>query len=544
MIFFILLELAVFGICVFGGGVWLDDKAMNEYINEGGSSLAYLFAPVWGFTVNIGKPMCYPTWAFGDQASQHNPDTYEPKRRTKTPGQPRCSYPDAGCHCRNSYRFEGKGPQFPIYYTLATCSAKEVRVSYFLFYEKDGFIYGGHDYDWENVVASITRNESGIWTATTLWFGGHGEWYSRPWDTIYTISEEDIVKADVNISLPLKIANQQHPFVFPGWAKHANFDLPVDRSESQFWDDIFRTRPKFIHQWSEEDLRTAVLYKYADDNSVVSDLAQHFCDAMRRQDVWGFADKTNFIRADRSTLAGLAISRESWGMATGTPPSIHHGRGLCNIRGPDWCIGDSYWWPDEKYVAFIGRHLNIQLPLRRYTVPVLRYYHIRWQQIFSPNALAVRARTDPSAANFYIANMFSWIIFLLTSLGAIAFSGLIVWNLPTNISEMLIGLSLEWLMTLYIDYLVICLLLLVTVGFMIIMVALFHDGSGDSNPQRDRQLRRSHNSSVSWKGDASQIAGDRDSNPRRDHRYQHSHNSTASQIIQGNPTIVFRFYIL
>jgi hypothetical protein len=132
----VLLAYTVLATGVFAGGVWFNDAAMEDYLGQGGSDLAYLFAPVWSFGLYKGYPMCYPTWAFGGNPTRHNGDTYNITHQT--PSQPLCKYPDVGCGCRNPGVSEGKGPQFPVYYTYAKCSREEVRVSYFLFWEKDG----------------------------------------------------------------------------------------------------------------------------------------------------------------------------------------------------------------------------------------------------------------------------------------------------------------------------------------------------------------------------------------------------------------------
>jgi hypothetical protein len=175
---------------------------------------------------------------------------------------------------------------------------------------------------------SITRDsKSNNWTATTLWFGGHGQSFSRPWDSIYTISEEDIAEADTSTVLPERKAGQQHPFVYIGWAKHSNFDSPLQGS---------------------------VL------NRNTNSLSQLFCDAIRYQSVWGFVEKRNFILAGLSTAASQAIDSADWGRAKGTPTKIS----LCNINGKDSCSITTELRPNNPIYAHLENLTIVQFSYR------------------------------------------------------------------------------------------------------------------------------------------------------------------------------------
>lgn len=175
---------------------------------------------------------------------------------------------------------------------------------------------------------SITRDpKSNNWTATTLWFGGHGQSFRRPWDDIYTISEEDIAEADTSTVLPKRKTGQQHPFVYVGWAKHSNFDSPLQGS-------VF--------------------------NRNTNSLNQLFCDAIRYQSVWGFTENQNFILADRSTAAGQAIDSVDWGRATGTPTKIS----LCDIDGKDSCDVITELRPNNPIYEHLANSNSVQFSYR------------------------------------------------------------------------------------------------------------------------------------------------------------------------------------
>lgn len=78
-----------------------------------------------------------PTWAY--QGSPTTPDTYNPQSRTK-PAK-RCWYNNVGCDCRQPGLSIGNAaPAFPVYYAIRQCSDTEVRVTFNLFYEKNGAI--------------------------------------------------------------------------------------------------------------------------------------------------------------------------------------------------------------------------------------------------------------------------------------------------------------------------------------------------------------------------------------------------------------------
>jgi len=103
----------------------ITDGQMSDLLNAGGVSLAMLAQPMWFFGQALNHPPCYPTWA--TQNGQ------------QTASGALCSWPDAGCHCRNpGVSIGNAGPDFPIYYSYQKCTATEIRVAYNVFYEKDG----------------------------------------------------------------------------------------------------------------------------------------------------------------------------------------------------------------------------------------------------------------------------------------------------------------------------------------------------------------------------------------------------------------------
>ncbi|KAF7557395.1 hypothetical protein G7Z17_g649 [Cylindrodendrum hubeiense] len=289
----------------------LSDSTLQDLLNQGGSILAETYGPVWNFDAVATNPSCYPTWAFGGNPNQHNGDVYDSDHQS--PGGDECQYPNVGCNCRTVGASSRKGPQFPIYYTYNKCSDSEVRVSYNLFYEKDGFnwlfVHTGHPYDWENVIVSITRDDGGNWNPTSLLLGGHGTWWTQSWNDLYTVDRSAI---DAGENLNLQKANADHPMVYPSWAKHANFPDPSP----------WIARP--LHQ----------IWSY-----------QSTCNAIRGTSVWAYTELGNYVRADRSTEAGQAIDGANWGGATGTPVWVHYTKGICAVEGNTrcgWGTGDEF----------------------------------------------------------------------------------------------------------------------------------------------------------------------------------------------------------
>ncbi|KAL8829941.1 MAG: hypothetical protein Q9170_005962 [Blastenia crenularia] len=113
---------------------------MRNYLESDHAGLARLNAPVFFFGQNEHQPPCpisIPTWAY--QGSPTTPDIYDKNHQTK-PAK-RCMYSNVGCDCRKPDISIGHAaPEFPVYYTLRKCSDTEVRVTFNLFYEKDGAI--------------------------------------------------------------------------------------------------------------------------------------------------------------------------------------------------------------------------------------------------------------------------------------------------------------------------------------------------------------------------------------------------------------------
>lgn len=107
------------------------DSTINTWINSGGVDLALAAAPMWFFGQAMNRPPCYPTSATDSSGRQ-------------TGSAALCSWPDAGCNCRNpGVGIGNAGPSFPVYFTFRKCSDTEIRVAYNLFYQKDGFTPSG-----------------------------------------------------------------------------------------------------------------------------------------------------------------------------------------------------------------------------------------------------------------------------------------------------------------------------------------------------------------------------------------------------------------
>ncbi|KAJ0277076.1 hypothetical protein COL940_007957 [Colletotrichum noveboracense] len=130
-----------------------------------------------------------------------------------------CKKPD------NDQGFKNKwGVQMPVYFTVRQCDnrsgrgngAKELRVTYGLFYEKDGFNSNGHPYDWENVV--ITWRQFGdSYYKDEIWLSAHkGGRRITGWENIpQTVDSANWFEANGK--------SHDHPKVYVGWCKHAMF---------------------------------------------------------------------------------------------------------------------------------------------------------------------------------------------------------------------------------------------------------------------------------------------------------------------------------
>ena len=126
-------------------------------------------------------------------------------------------YNNVGCECRKpEIGIVNRAPPFPVYFAIRQCSPTEIRVTFNLFYEKDGAICFvdvshpvgfdvGHDLyvnhrrlnaeeadlcyplksDWEGAVVIYSRDaSSSVWTATNLLMSQHGGYLGRKWSDI------------------------------------------------------------------------------------------------------------------------------------------------------------------------------------------------------------------------------------------------------------------------------------------------------------------------------------------------------------------------
>lgn len=269
---------------------------MNRYLTEDRTGLAQLNAPVFFFGQNEHQPPCIPTWAYSGTLSSS--DIYYPQNRT-LPAK-RCMYNNVGCDCRQpGVPIGHPAPAFPIYYTIRKCSDTEVRVTFNLFYEKDGAIcfapgpvhpvpYDvGHDFDWEGVVLIYSRDPStALWTAETLLLSQHGGYLQRKWSEIrHTLSQ---AQASLPDPRPYAFARgQDHPAIYAGWLKHANYDF------------------KRTFDWPWTIQLTSL--------------------AFRSDDWWYYASPNNLIEANASTPAGQVMQSQDWGHATSIPPRVDEG---------------------------------------------------------------------------------------------------------------------------------------------------------------------------------------------------------------------------
>ncbi|MET7621542.1 NPP1 family protein [Streptomyces sp. NPDC005408] len=114
---------------------------------------------------------------------------------------------DSGCAATGSY--------FPTYASVKTCFGTEVRVSYTLFFPKDGFTGGiGHAYDFEHVVTGWKYAGDNKWTRYQIMLSAHGKHrVERDWTQVESVN----FNGDWGYG-------RERPSAYVGWGKHAMFN--------------------------------------------------------------------------------------------------------------------------------------------------------------------------------------------------------------------------------------------------------------------------------------------------------------------------------
>jgi Necrosis inducing protein (NPP1) len=196
--------------------------AANDPLPDGTSlaSFANASVPQWNFARTLNRDTCWPQAALTAGGGQASPAQ---RRSYPTAGQ-------GGC--------VPAGTAFPTYTTVRQCTTSEIRVSYTLYFPKDGFagsLLGlplGHAHDFEQVVVVWTRS-GGTWLRDRLLMSRHGEFVPAAWSQVLSWNAARTVTG----------VGLEHPRVFVGWAKHAMFNNAGGGSDllSQYTDNEFRS---------------------------------------------------------------------------------------------------------------------------------------------------------------------------------------------------------------------------------------------------------------------------------------------------------------
>jgi len=188
----------------------------NEPVGDGSplSTFIALSTPEWNFARANSNDPCWPATAIGADGSQHAPAGRNPWPDT-----------DSGCAPVRS--------PFTTYVSAKQCNADEIRVSFTLYFPKDGFSPGalGHEHDFE-YVALVWHRSDGTWTRDRLLMSRHGKNIPQTW-----------AKAESwNADLSSAGLGREHPRIFIGWAKHAMFNNQAGLKDvlSQFTDNEYR----------------------------------------------------------------------------------------------------------------------------------------------------------------------------------------------------------------------------------------------------------------------------------------------------------------
>jgi hypothetical protein len=170
----------------------------NEPLEWQGDLNAFIAAgaPDWQFARAVGNDACWPSSAFvnGDQ---------------QAPSAALTPWPNAGSGCAAT------GSYFPTYASVKTCFGTEVRVSYTLFFPKDGFTGGiGHAYDFEHVVTGWKYAGDNKWTRYQIMLSAHGKHrVERDWTKVESVN----FAGDWGYG-------RERPSVYVGWGKHSMFN--------------------------------------------------------------------------------------------------------------------------------------------------------------------------------------------------------------------------------------------------------------------------------------------------------------------------------
>jgi hypothetical protein len=309
-----------------------DVSASLSSASEPGRAIAMAARPMWNyaqmravFTFN-SVPTCYPTSALG---ADGKPNGTQPNE-----------WPDANTGCPNPGAPGREGPPFPTYWVVTRCSVDEIRVVYAVYYQHDGFSnvliakghgtldpfpaphlcrWGGcyfpinfvivpptHDkkkvvrgyiynlsevdaagnivHDWERLIVIWKRDgTTSQWKRASLLKSMHSGYQQIAWNGIHST---------FNLDNPQEMGakDKDYPKIYPGWAKHPNFDT-IDTS----WRDSF---------------------------------SQGCQREYRKGDWWYFPRESDMVWSAVNSPEGKRMAVFDWGDATGSPWAA--GRTACS----------------------------------------------------------------------------------------------------------------------------------------------------------------------------------------------------------------------
>ncbi|KAI9786209.1 MAG: hypothetical protein M1839_007619 [Geoglossum umbratile] len=198
---------------------WTWEQIHDDY-NQGGKGLALAARPLWHIGAECGHWPCFPGWA----TQGANDDIVPPAKLYYYPNLDSSRGDDPnGCPWPGAINKDTS--PFPTYFTVTKCcdgdtQFPEFRVTYSVFFKKDGYISTGHDYDWEDATI-IWRRDPSDWKfyRDELLMERHGPRIPIDYrDVRSTINEDGDWTAD-------GVQDQDHPKLYFGSAKHAVFHI-------------------------------------------------------------------------------------------------------------------------------------------------------------------------------------------------------------------------------------------------------------------------------------------------------------------------------
>lgn len=203
-------------------------------------TLVHSGLPVWNIAKALNRDSCAPAHAIDDDinsstyGTQHTPaDLY--------------NYPTTGRGGCGDITYDN----LVTYYHKTWCDDNHFRVSYTLYFPKDGFsgklgsLSLGHAHDFETIIVSW-KKDNGLWYRDELIMSRHHYWRHQAWENTLSTNSDGSQEGN----------NLEHPVIFVGWAKHAMFNNEETRFidlPSQYTDNEYRSRN---HQlWSSFSLK-------------------------------------------------------------------------------------------------------------------------------------------------------------------------------------------------------------------------------------------------------------------------------------------------